>query len=177
MNCTGAIFAYKGWRYKKLSSGDETRTPEIVVSPIFAACTKDPAARRSRLSSEILRTTSSTKKKKPTRLTISQSNVPGEYHHIPRDLDRRDADKCGFCALTVTLVYSRVSWLSTSSTRLLLDDRDDYGLLAPESGNVIVFDFVGQPHSSRHHTWRNPITSPLSPNSSKHVIHTINASV
>jgi hypothetical protein len=50
------------------------------------------------------------KKKKRTRRTILQSYAHGEYRHIPMDLDRRDADKCGFCALTVTLVYPRMSW-------------------------------------------------------------------
>lgn len=64
MDWTGAIFAYNGWRHKAISKGgDETRTLRV-VPPILTVRTREDAAdRRSRPSSETLRTSSSTKKR------------------------------------------------------------------------------------------------------------------
>jgi hypothetical protein len=77
---------------------------------------------------------------------------------------------CNPCLLPRILVIDK---LDSSVARRT----DDYGLLAPESGNVIASDSVDDHYSSWHHTWQNPITSPLLPNSSIHTINAINASV
>jgi hypothetical protein len=142
---------------------DEMKAPEVVVLPIFAARTKDPAARRSRPSPEILRTSSSTKKKKHTCRTILQSYAHGEYHHIPRDLDRRDADKCGFCALNPIAAYP-----GYRQARLVCCQKNEMTETSSHQSLVTLSHPIpwDDHYSSRHHLWRNLITSPQPPNSS-----------